>query len=522
MSALKKEKLFFYDVDGYKSKYLEDRLRDIYINGEYTRKILPSTQKDYKRKFKQIGIYEDLIKKDIGKFSLSDWKDAFQMLNEYDSTMFSSTETLNSHLTVFKSYYEWFNGEKIDLHSILKEADIEYHSIINIGEIISRYQLYDILSKCSDNELRGGVPFLLAFEGLSNNEIINLNEKKDIDENNSSIYINRFGNRLPLYIPQESMFWVIKLKNILEVDRGNSQHSKANVNFNSDYLIKDSRNTTNEPVKDFTFNAIVEYFIQGKNIQVKNRLIDARCFGIIDNLIRMDAFFEDFDVYNDIDTYWGIVIKFGKKSVTTKERYKKIFLKYIESLGRERYDNLKQEILSESITKSIVENINQNFIKKEGHSGLKVIRRKVFDDGIIDKKDDDEFWGVDESIFGIEGKERLIIHYKKERRQNFIRKCKQLFKSNYGYFYCQVCECILTDKYGSIAENIIEAHHKTPLYELTEQTKIFAEDIAMVCPTCHSIIHSKYPCYSIQELKNIIHDISPSDKEIIVKGLLMV
>ena len=38
-----------------------------------------------------------------------------------------------------------------------------------------------------------------------------------------------------------------------------------------------------------------------------------------------------------------------------------------------------------------------------------------------------------------------------------------------------------------------QAHHKTPLEELMSDTVTKAEDLAMVCPNCHDIIHAKPP-----------------------------
>jgi predicted HNH restriction endonuclease len=503
----KAEKFFFYDEGGYKSKYLQERLKGTYINGEKVKILSPSTVKDYKRKFKQIGVYESLISKDIGEFSPDEWYIALKFLYDNGSSIFANNDMINGHFTVFQQYILWYSGEKINLYEIMHNLEIEDTSPqYDINSVISRKELYSLLSKSNSNSLRGGIAFLLAFEGLYAKEIMSLDENKDIDVTNNCLYVNRFGKPTPLFIPTETMDWIVKLKReFIEVDRGNSKNSKAAVNFNSSFLIKDSRNNTNEPVKDVTFYAMVDNFIKENHIPVKNRLVDARYYGAIDNLLRLDSYFDDFDIYNNSDVYMGVVFKFGRKSENTKERYKRLYLEYIGSMDTNKYGYIKHEVQGEDITKQIVENINQNFIGKEGLVELKKVKEWIFDDGNIDIDTDSEYsYDIDEDTFGEEGKKKLIIHYKKERRSGFIKKCKLYFKQKHGCLYCEVCGDILVSKYGEIANDYIEAHHKTPLKDLTKETKIYIKDIAMVCPNCHGLIHSRNPCYTVIELQEII------------------
>jgi 5-methylcytosine-specific restriction enzyme A len=67
---------------------------------------------------------------------------------------------------------------------------------------------------------------------------------------------------------------------------------------------------------------------------------------------------------------------------------------------------------------------------------------------------------------------------------------------------CTVCDRILSDIYGEIAQGHIHVHHLRPLSEINSEYQIDpVTDLRPVCPTCHSIIHLKTPPYSIEEVR---------------------
>ena len=55
--------------------------------------------------------------------------------------------------------------------------------------------------------------------------------------------------------------------------------------------------------------------------------------------------------------------------------------------------------------------------------------------------------------------------------------------------------------YGERGEDRIHALHRTPVEELLPDSVTRAEDLAMVCPNCHDIIHAKRPWISVEELR---------------------
>ena len=99
-----------------------------------------------------------------------------------------------------------------------------------------------------------------------------------------------------------------------------------------------------------------------------------------------------------------------------------------------------------------------------------------------------------------EGKARQVFVNIFERNTNARQKCIE----HYGY-KCSICETLLSDIYGELAEYFIHIHHITELSKIGKEYIIDPiNDLRPLCPNCHAIIHRKSPALSIDELKNII------------------
>ncbi|MVP00553.1 HNH endonuclease [Paenibacillus lutrae] len=109
-----------------------------------------------------------------------------------------------------------------------------------------------------------------------------------------------------------------------------------------------------------------------------------------------------------------------------------------------------------------------------------------------------------ESLSTFEGKKKLFLHFRKERDVVFMKKCKDLYAKKDPLLSCEACGFSFQKAYGDIGKSFIEGHHTKPISGLTRETKISIDDIKMVCSNCHSMIHSKYPCYTIEEIKKLI------------------
>lgn len=88
---------------------------------------------------------------------------------------------------------------------------------------------------------------------------------------------------------------------------------------------------------------------------------------------------------------------------------------------------------------------------------------------------------------------------------------RQICIDHYGS-KCIVCEFNFADKYGKVGDGYIHVHHIKPLSEISERYQIDPiQDLRPVCPNCHAMLHRNKPAFSIDELKNIIHEKQKSD-----------
>ena len=66
------------------------------------------------------------------------------------------------------------------------------------------------------------------------------------------------------------------------------------------------------------------------------------------------------------------------------------------------------------------------------------------------------------------------------------------------------CGTIPVDVYGQAGDRSIEAHHKVPIEELQPDSITPVTEMAMVCATCHRVIHSEKPCLTIDQVKGLL------------------
>ena len=103
-----------------------------------------------------------------------------------------------------------------------------------------------------------------------------------------------------------------------------------------------------------------------------------------------------------------------------------------------------------------------------------------------------------------EGEQRLKIHKNRERNHKIIDNSKKKFKEKHnGELFCEVCRFNFADVYGKRGEDYIQGHHKKPISQMKKGDKTTIEDIAMVCPNCHAMLH-RTPFLSIEELRKLV------------------
>lgn len=101
----------------------------------------------------------------------------------------------------------------------------------------------------------------------------------------------------------------------------------------------------------------------------------------------------------------------------------------------------------------------------------------------------------------IEGKRKLKKHYIRERNRSIIKKAKQKRLDEIGELRCDVCNFSFSEKYNDIDNDPIEAHHLKQITDMKDGDRTKIEDLALLCPNCHRIIHSKNPPIEINKLK---------------------
>jgi len=91
-----------------------------------------------------------------------------------------------------------------------------------------------------------------------------------------------------------------------------------------------------------------------------------------------------------------------------------------------------------------------------------------------------------------EGRYLYRIHRTRERSQSLVARKKQQAWTE-GRLFCEVCGLNPLDLYGEEGSRALECHHVIPLNALTSGTKTRLSDLALVCASCHRVLHASNP-----------------------------
>lgn len=97
------------------------------------------------------------------------------------------------------------------------------------------------------------------------------------------------------------------------------------------------------------------------------------------------------------------------------------------------------------------------------------------------------------------------LHKYKERNQSIIRKKKEQYLKIHSKLSCEICSFDFYKAYGEIGYGFIECHHIKALSELDGETLTKLEDLILVCPNCHRMLHRNIGVITIEKLKEIIN-----------------
>ena len=96
------------------------------------------------------------------------------------------------------------------------------------------------------------------------------------------------------------------------------------------------------------------------------------------------------------------------------------------------------------------------------------------------------------------------LHRYRERDRELVRRAKKRFEEEHGRLFCQTCNFSFADRYGSLGEHYIEAHHTRPVAEMEAGEVTRVEDLALLCANCHRMVHRRRPALSLAELREVI------------------
>lgn len=99
----------------------------------------------------------------------------------------------------------------------------------------------------------------------------------------------------------------------------------------------------------------------------------------------------------------------------------------------------------------------------------------------------------------IEGNSHMYLQTKIERSGANRERCIAIFGAK-----CQICNVILSDRYGDLADGFIHVHHIESIARGGPRWIDPSKDLIPVCPNCHSMLHQQNPPLSPDDLRELM------------------
>lgn len=102
-----------------------------------------------------------------------------------------------------------------------------------------------------------------------------------------------------------------------------------------------------------------------------------------------------------------------------------------------------------------------------------------------------------------EGEERELFVKHRKREQKARRAKIALVLAKTGSLACEVpgCSFDFAESFGKVGEGFAHVHHLRPLSQARKGAKTRLEDLAVVCPNCHAMIHRGGKCRPLSTLR---------------------
>ena len=88
-----------------------------------------------------------------------------------------------------------------------------------------------------------------------------------------------------------------------------------------------------------------------------------------------------------------------------------------------------------------------------------------------------------------EVREMYRLHRSHERSARVVPLKKEAALSQHRGLPCEVCGCNFEEEYGAVGRGFIECHHIVPVGLLGQHSATRLEDLVLVCPNCHRMLH---------------------------------
>ena len=96
------------------------------------------------------------------------------------------------------------------------------------------------------------------------------------------------------------------------------------------------------------------------------------------------------------------------------------------------------------------------------------------------------------------------IHRKLERDGRLPKRVKAARLASTGKLECEACEFDFAEVFGELGDGFIEAYHRVPVHKLDGTMRTKADDLALVCPNCHRMLHRSDPHLSVEQLRDLL------------------
>jgi 5-methylcytosine-specific restriction protein A len=103
-----------------------------------------------------------------------------------------------------------------------------------------------------------------------------------------------------------------------------------------------------------------------------------------------------------------------------------------------------------------------------------------------------------------EGQVLTRLHRKRERSAKLRRAKKKRVEEETGRLACEACDLDFGERYGARGKGFIECHHIVPLHTLKPNQRTKLDDLALLCPNCHRILHMRKPWLTVEAVRDLV------------------